>query len=731
MVRILNSKIDDRIFSIDSTPKTMLLNYILTAWRTLKNDKLFSLINIMGLTIGLAASIAIFQYVKFEYSYDDFHEGGEHIYRVTNWIETPGGYVHYQTESYPAMAAELTAAIPGIESYLRVDYRLFESGTLLFYDQKGSPQHIAGARGIVADSNFFSFFTFPLIEGNAEKVLRKPGAILISESIAKEWFPNENPVGKVLSYQDYSEANQDVTIMIEGVFADIPSNSHLDFDYVLSNLDAAGKSPSHWDSSTFFQTYLKLKPATDVSMFEEKTKPFISDYLDLIREKWEAELEGWHGKLILQPLSDIHLMNNFKNELKPRQNPLYLNMLALIGLLVLIIAAANYVNLSTAKALKRHKEVGIRKVVGARRWQLVGQFMLESFFLVGVAFILANTSLEIGSSLFEELKTWKEAMMMGRQLEFLPYLLGIFLLTGFLAGIYPALILARFQPEMILKTHKAVFFQGLNLRRTLVLLQFTMTIALVIAGFGIYRQLMYLQNQELGFHSEQLLVIYAPKISGDPSRGYDRFETEVKNLAGVQGIAASQGIPGGLEQGNISFSRYEAEEEKRAGSYSNGGVSYDFVEVFQIPLLYGRNFSRDRATDSSAVIVSERVTRDLGYSTPAEALGAIWMDREKEAHVIGIIKDYELGSFHLIEGRQALNHRGLALALREGQIGWMHNYRYFTLRVTPQSLPELLPQLGKTYRSLFPDQHFNYFFLDDRFASFYRSEGSLVSSLWG
>lgn len=709
----------------------MYRNYLIIAFRTLVRDKLFSLINVLGLAIGIAASIMILQYVVYEYSYDDFHVDKDRIYRMTNHLvlTDPDMDIH-SAYTRTLLGRKLLEDFPEVEEMLRIDYVHELSGagsTLQFIDSTGTPKILTSARGITADSNFFSFFSFPLISGDPLKVLRKPETALISESMARTWFPGEDPVGKVLTHQFYIELKTHQQIIIEGVFADIPGNSHLAFDYVVSNLDETGHVYDDWrERGPGHQTYVKLIPQANISEIEKRTAPITQELFAVWANTFKADPTGWIGQYHLQALRDIHLSPGYVDEYQPRQNPVYLNLLSLVSILILLISLANYINLSTAKALNRRREVGIRKVVGARHPQLITQFMLESFLLVSVAFVLAITLIQLGSGLFNGLINWQDAMVMWQSPDFFPYLLGTYLTCGILAGTYPAFVLARFQPTTILRGDKPDHLSGLTFRKSLVVIQFIATISIIIFCFSMYRQLVYLQDQDIGFQKEQLLVIPAPKLNGKGHPGFSRFETAVNRLVGVRGVAGSYSIPGDPSVVTMIAAAPENPNHNQR-FHSSGGVSHDFLEVYGIPLLQGRNFDRNRGTDSTAIIVSEKATALLGYKTPSDALGQVWLDKtmglsNSPARVIGIIPDYQLSSFHQVGTSDRVGTRGIVLCLAEGKVSWARAYMFFTLKVDPATVSDLLPQLEQQYSSLFPGHPFAYFFFDDQFALMYQSD---------
>ncbi|MDB5088200.1 MAG: hypothetical protein JWR09_2194, partial [Mucilaginibacter sp.] len=523
----------------------MISNYFKIAWRILIRQKLFSLINIMGLAIGIAACLLIVQYINFELSYDSFHKNAANIYRIKHQNFNQGNLTENMPKTYSAVGPALKASFPEVLDFTRVS----KGGGLVTSKQtNGSLIAFNEDRVYLADASFLRMFSFPMAEGTSS-ALNNPNTVAISESTAKKYFPGQEAIGKTIRIQQ-QVSGTDIKAMVTGVFKDVPANSHLQFDFLVS-ADAKAGDWIYPDS----YTYISLSPQTDPKTFDAKLPAFIKKYAGLSGQNAVSFTQGKTNinniNLSLQPLKDIHLYSNLSNEISNGGNGNLVWYLGLIAMLILLIAYINYINLSTAKVIERAKEVGIRKVLGSQRAQLIKQFLFESLLLnvisVAVAVFIvvpcipwfsALCGVEIGFTL------WKDPY----------YALGLIaVLAGgiLLSATYPALILSDYKPVQILKGKFINNTQSISLRKGLVVFQFVATIVFMMGTMVVYRQVNFMKANNMGMDMKQTLVVLAPQnvraTDADAANFTVKdsvFQTEVSRDPRIKSITSSSSIPG-------------------------------------------------------------------------------------------------------------------------------------------------------------------------------------------
>jgi putative ABC transport system permease protein len=662
----------------------MLKNYFKIAFRSLLRHKGYSLLNIVGLAVGMAAFFLIFQYVRFEYSYDDFVTKRDRIYRLVTDIKSQSGTQVNWTSSMP-MAINLKREYPGIEDVVRLSGRstLLRRGDVFFQED----------RTIFADSGLFNIFNFPLVEGDPATALKEPFSVVLSESTAKKYFGSADPIGQALFFSD-SGYNAKVT----GVMKDLPENSTIKADLFVSMATMKqfqGRADSLWGRQNT-TSFLLLKPGASTAALESQFKSFIDRHMGTVLKTSQQE-EG----LSLEKLKDTYWSSRGGWVSGSKTN---VYIFSLIGLFILLIACINFVNLTTARSAERAREVGIRKVIGAVRFQLTRQFLSESVLLSLVSFVLAAALSEALVPLFNQLAGKAVSSGVFGSPEELFLLAGIALVIGLLAGIYPALVLSGFRPIESLKGRFSSGTRGLLLRRSLVVFQFTISIFLIIGTAVVFLQLDYMRSRDLGFDNQQELVI-------DEHNDVHKvaFRQEVAKLPNVQSAALSGSVPGeGYYTANTSLENSHGEMQPTIVDLTY--VDFGYLEQYKIKLLAGRFFDPHMATDTmQAMIINEKAAEFLGYSRPEQALGRHFEQWGKKGVIIGVIRNYNF------EGLQQ-EIQPLTICIN------LDDCNYLSAKVSTRDLPATMAAIRKTWEGMAPDKEFDYFFMDQRFDRQYRGE---------
>ena len=669
----------------------MLKNYLTIALRHLRKHKGYALINVLGLSLGLACCLLMLLYVQDERSYDRYHEQVDQIYRVTMAITAHGKRTHLASTPAPLGPAVVTD-YPEVAKAARL-FPLHQKTLLRHGDKRFYEEHI-----IVADASLLDLFTFPLVRGDARTALDDPNAILISERVAEKYFGQANPLGKTLTFREETDYR------VAGVLKNIPANSHFVFDVVLplsqetiTRFQYENFLHEWWDSSAY--TYLLLHADASPTTVQEKLPAVIDKHVgDQFREA------GMETELFLQPLSDIYLHSHLGGELGPNSHVAYIYIFTAIALLIILISIINFVNLSTARSLVRAKEVGVRKAVGAQKRQLVYQFISESTLLAFLALGVAVALIVLVLPSFNGL-TQKTLTLHGH----LPYLAGIPLLAvglGVLAGGYPAIVLSSFDPLTALKGASMRRSKGGFSRQALVVFQFSISIILIVALLVVHHQKDYLQNKALGFNKEEVIVI---KLNDLRLRWEsETLKSALLDLPAISQVTFSQTIPGvsSVKQG------YGANGIDGLVLMNTLLIDHDFLETYDINLLTGRGFSAERPTDrSAAFVINEAAAGHLGWTSPlGEELK--WGVTQKTGTVIGVLQD-----FHF----QSLHHQIDPLVLHI-EPNW---YRYISVRTTTEELAQTLAQMEAVWHRFSPAFPFDYFFLDERIGQLYGKEAQL------
>jgi ABC-type antimicrobial peptide transport system permease subunit len=662
----------------------MLKNYFKIAWRNLIRQKSFSLINVLGLSIGLACCLAIGLFVLDEYSFDRFHSRYNDIYRVVE-KEIQGGNLYNVAVTPGPLAPELESSFSEVQHSVRIG-KTYQSVVFNTDDLK-----IETSQVLIVDNSFFDVFDFSLKIGNEKNALLNPEDIVITQSMAEKLFGKEwnstNLIGKQITY------NKDRILTLAGVVENTPTNSHIQFEVLMSYKFEETNSNFHNWRSNNIHTYVLLDPNTEIEEFNKKIEKFLFNYSS-----------DTTTTLSLQPLSDIYLRSDFdfQTDWSKTGNVVYIKIFTAVGIVVLLIAIFNFMNLSTARAVFREKEIGVRKVVGAQLSQLVLQFLYEalivSFFAMGLALALLVLFLPILNSV-----VGKSLEIPFSSLSFLSALGFFTLLIGILAGIYPAFYLASFKPSKVLK---GVFApkSGQQFRQTLIVVQFTFSIILIIGAITIYRQLNYLQQKELGFDKELLVNVFMKSELRPKS---PLLKNELLAQSGIVSVATASGnlVNVGSSTGNIEWEG-KAESDEMLLSHLN--IDADFVSTAGLELVAGRNFDAAIASDSTAFILNETAARQMGW-TSEKAIGKSLKFWDIDGYVIGVVKDFHFKPF--TEAIEPMLFRYWA---------W-ENYSSLFVKIDGNQMDKALKIIKLSFEKFDPDNEFQFQFLDQALENQYNS----------
>jgi putative ABC transport system permease protein len=678
----------------------MFRNYLKVAFRNLWKNKGYSAINIIGLAVGLATCLLILLFVWDELSFDRFHAKAERIYRINADIKFGGSELRLTVMSDP-MGATLKKDYPQVEQYARI-YASSGSKLLKKGDTYINEQNVA-----YVDSTFFDVFSFPLIAGNAKTALNDPNTAVVSESAAVKYFGTTQAIGKIL------ETEEKVNFKVTAVMKDMPGNSHFVYDVLLS-MDNVNY-PFGTFLSHNFQTYIVLKeganPADFKRIFREvQTKYVLPEARAFMPVKSMEEFEstGNYLRYSLMPITDIHLRSDRFPELGVNGNEQNVFIFSAVAFFILLIACINFMNLSTARSSNRAKEVGIRKVLGTEKGTLIRQFLTESIMVSFISLVIALLLTLLILPFFNDLSGKSLSMKNFFQPGFLPFLIIIPILVGFLAGSYPAFYLSSFQPITVLKGKLAAGFKKSSFRSGLVVVQFTATIFLIIATIVVYNQLGYIQTRKLGFNKNQVLIIDNTYVLGKQTAS---FKEEVLKLSGIQSGTLSSFLPVSSSSRSDNTYSKEATMDPASGlNMQTWRIDYDYLKTFGMEMLSGRSFSREFGTDSNAVIINETTAKLLGYADPI-GKNIYYSDDGSSVvalPIIGVVRNFNFESL-----RQNVGPLCFRLAESTGSV---------SLKLNTADFKGVVSNIENTWKKMAPGMPFSYRFLDDAFDSMYRAE---------
>lgn len=678
----------------------MLQNYIKIAWRTLIRNRAFATINIVGLALGIATCLLILLFVQNELSYDRFNEKADRIVRVIFRGSVQGEKMN-EAHVMPPTAQTLKADYPEVLEATRL--RKAYSGIISYKEKTFNNDAI-----VFADSNFFQVFTIPLLAGDAKTALIQPNKAVITRKMAARYFGNDDPIGKVLSFKSW-----DKLYTITGVIDKVPDNSHFHFDLFVSMASFPEARQSSWMTSEFF-TYLVLPKGYDYKRLEAKLPQVVDKYMGpQLKQAFGMSMAQFRQKgndvgLFLQPLTDIHLHSQLNGELGANSDVLYVYMFGAIAVFMLLIACINFMNLSTAGASKRAREVGIRKALGSVKLALTKQFLIESLLLTAIALVLAIGLVYLALPLFNSLADKELRLNLVGSPWLLPGLLLLGLVVGVVAGSYPAFYLSSFKPVTVLKGLRFTGDRGsIGFRSGLVVVQFFISITLMVGTTVVYRQLSYIQTKKLGYDKDQVLVLPETWLL---SKKEAVFRDQLMQDPRVVHVSTSGYLPAGPSNNN-NFMVYPEANSTQLVKTLRYDVDYNYIPTLGIRMAAGRNFSKAFGTDSSGVILNETAARTFGWST--NALGHTITNTNNDGskgtyRVIGVVKDFHFKSLH-----ERISPLVMVLGHTGGTV---------IAKVKTKDIAGLLASLKTHWTKLAPDAPFTYSFLDDRFLATYKAE---------
>ncbi|SDG85218.1 ABC transporter permease [Mucilaginibacter sp. P19] len=659
----------------------MIRTYFKLAYRNLIKDKTYSVINISGLAIGLAASILILLWVQNELSYDMFHKNAAQLYRI-NW--DVDGLTMAGTPT--AMAASVKAQLPAVKNAVRINTKSYLFGA--------NDKRFIEDRVIYADPNFLDVFSFPLVKGDRAEALKQIDGVLITEATAVKYFGNENPVGKFLK-KDNSE-----NVVVTGVLANIPANSHMQFDFVMPTAALYRANPKvekyQWEAP-YFHTYLQLDENFDPSPVNLKK---LESQIFQIYHKYEPQMKSaFH----LQPITQIHMAPAIEMDLPGHGNALYLKMFFVVAILILAVACINFMNLATARSARRAKEIGLRKVAGAQRFQLIFQFLSEAVFTAFLSLLLALWIVVLVLPMFNQL-IGKQLTIDFADANLWLGLLCIALLTGVISGSYPALFLSGFNPVKVLKGNVKSMGGNLIFRHALVVTQFVVSVVLLIGTIVIYQQLKFVRERNPGFNKSSLLYM---DMNGDMVDKEALLRNELRQNPLTSDFAITNELPIDVGAGaNVSW---PGKDPKTLGNPTPGiYVSENFAHLFGLKLLAGRFFSESIKTDSNNCVINQKLLSLMGFTDPAAAIGKPMTLHNKPSVIIGVVKD-----FNFKPAQSAIEPLIIALTGGGGNV---------VIRTKPGATFATIKALEKMSKEISPAYPFSFNFVDQQMASLYHGE---------
>ena len=680
--------------------------------RNLRKNKVFTAVNIFGLAVGMAACFAILQYVRFEMSYDRFHKNADRIYRVILEID----HIRYRAANHSAAGPALQKEFPEIVEYARAAHQSIMITNQIawsYTDTLGDKKVFNLENAYFVDTSFLTMFSFPFIYGDPASVLRNPNDVAISRSVSQKFFGSENPLGKEL------KINSQWPLIVRGVFEDIPENSSMQFD-VLVRLEL-GTFNESWVWPGFY-TFIKLDTLADAQKLQSKMQGFCNKYLGDLMKKFNI-----HNNFILQPLTDIHLKSpDLTEERAVLGNIKTVYFLVVIATLILVIALINYINLSTAKSVERQKEVGLKKVIGASRKQLIFQFLFESALMNTLALVLSVILLVIFLPSFNHLTgknvgTTDLILNLFHESDFWISLIIIYLAGSFLAGIYPAFVLSGFRPIAMLKGSHQLPKGGIAYRKILVGFQFFISLALIAGTMIVYRQVFFMRNQSLGFNKDQIVVIKSPSvIDSTVFTKLNVFRNELKRNPQIENFTTSTQIPGQWIS-NLDNIRSVDKDTKDAFTCHFYSIDHEFFNTYGMELVAGRNFKNNEYSrifdlkNINPVIVNEETVRRLGFANPQESIGKritykYGNTENVRSEIIGVVKNFHQRS--LKENYDPLLFHSLP----------GYSVKYFSVRCMPGNINGSVEYLRDQYNNIFPGNYFEYFLLNDYFDDQYMTD---------
>lgn len=676
----------------------MFKNHLIIALRSLGRGKIYTFLNVAGLSAGLACFALIAAWVINELSYDQHYADHERIYRLAGTVTT-GSEAFSQAVTSPPMAAALINDFPEVENATRID----ENDCIV---RRGEKQFLEDDV-LFVDQSFFDIFSFQLSAGSQSTALRAPFTVVLTETMAEKYFGSENPVGQEIILFVYDRDGRGASYKVTGVIPDPPPNSHFTFNFLGSFATFDALVPDlHTNRAAWFwnryYTYLLLREGSDPAQLTAKLPAFADQHMG----ERMAEMQMFYD-FQLQPVSNIHLGSDLRYEIRPTGNVNAVYIFISIGIFILLIACINYMNLATARSLHRAREVGVKKVAGAGRTQLIRQFLTESLLVAFISFIFALVLIELAQPLFERLIEKEISSLYSSTIVFL--LLAATIFTGFFSGLYPAFVISGFQPIDALRGTLKSSASGVALRKGLVIFQFTISIILLFGIGVIHSQMTFISEKDLGFDQESLLVL---EVNGfaEVQTGIESFRNELLQNASISGLTVSRGlIVHGL--GNAHAETIDGQGNPVSSSIYRLGVDHHFLPVYGMDILAGRNFEIALASDSvGGFVLNEAAVKAFGWGDAPSAIGKPFRRGDREGQVIGVVKD-----FHFASLQERIDPVAITISPRG-------RFSRITVRINTANIPATIGLVEAAWQQHFPEALFRYSFLDERLGHQYRSE---------
>ncbi|HVW95282.1 MAG TPA: ABC transporter permease [Mucilaginibacter sp.] len=694
----------------------MLINYIRIAWRIILRQKLFSLVNIIGLATGMAACLLIVQYISFELSFDNFHSNGRNIYRIKYQNYSQGNLIENTPKTFSAVGPALKANFPEVTDFTRVNKL---SGMVSVQRPDGSLLAFNEDKLYQADASFFKIFSFPMVEGT-RNALNEPNTIAISESTARKYFHAENAIGKTIRIQQQASGT-DIKAIVTGIFKDVPANSHLQFDFVVSGNNGVGD----WVYPDFY-TYVQLAPGTDPKLFDAKLPDFIKRNAVAEGAKTSSFTQGKTNinsiSLSLQPLRDIHLYSNLSNEIGNSGNGKMVWYLGLVAVLILVIAYINYVNLTTARVVDRAREVGIRKVLGSRRLQLIKQFLFESLLLNIISVVAAIVITLFSMPWFSKLCGAEIHFTLWKDIYFAAGFIALLAVGVLLSAAYPAIVLSDYKPVQVLKGKFMNSSQSISLRKALVVFQFAATAAFLMGTLVVYRQVNFMKDANKGMNMKQTLVVVAPqniRATDADNLAYmakdSVFQNEVSRIHSISGVSASTSIPGQAIDFILAYTSHAQTASEKTLRLSTLEIGAKYLSQFNIKVIAGTELPDNTNRRYPALLLNEASVNSLGFKNAKDAVGKFIQTRNGRGRIfqneiVGVVQN-----FH----QTSLKDDYTPIVFRTSD---PNSTTYYQLKVNTANMAQTIARVEKTYKSVYSGSAFQYFFLDEFFDQQYKTE---------
>lgn len=677
----------------------MISHFLRIFLRSMKKHAAHSLVNIFGLVLGMTACLLIGLYVAYEKSYDEFHVNKENIFRIRHDRYTNHELTRQFSAGPMGIGDDLKATFPEVIKFVRLN-----PGNERNMIVSNGDKRFKETRVYFASEDFFEILSYPLTSGVDSTVLKDPFTMVVSESFAKKYFGDTNPVGKTLKTNNKEE------YAITGVFADVPGNTHLKFDALLSFPSLHKIIGKEWTDEAMGSwawegnwTYIELMPGTDMQQFADK----VQVYVDRETEEF-SKIYNEQMSFVFQPLTSIHLNSDTKDEPETGGSETLVNFLSLIAGFILLISWINYINLTTAKAVERAREVGIRKILGTQRKSLVAQFIAESFFMMMIALIL---TVGLSMLLLPAFSSFVEReLTLSMYNDAWPAILGIFILGVICSGLYPAVVMSNFKVSSVLKGNFKTSHTGTNLRRGLVAFQFVASIVLITGTVAIYSQVKYMRERPLGMNDDNVLVVAGPNIYEDDRHpAVKRMHEALAGWSFIESSSSSADVPGhSVRSGTIT--RIDGKSTDEGTPVRGIQCDENFVKAYGLNVIAGRNFTSAKNEEWKSAMVNETTMKLLGFKEPNEIIGKELLIWEHKLRIVGVIQDYhheslktKVDQFVYICDREVTD--------------------YFSIKFNPDAdMSELLSTVENTFNQNFPGNTFQYFFMDDYFVKQYKSE---------